>query len=234
MIRPRAVFFDVDFTLIYPGPTFRGEGYQRFCAKYGLAVNPDRFEQAVAEASALLDVAQNSAYDPDIFIRYTSRIIEGMGGTGPAVDECSREIYEEWALCHHFHLYDDVAETFRTLVERGLRLGLISNTHRSLETFQVHFSLDGLIAASVSSSEHGFLKPHPSIFAAALRLMGVAPEEAVMVGDSFKHDIAGALSVGMRGVLLQRSGEPLRRDDASAHGVPVIRTLREVPGVLGV
>lgn len=24
----RAVFFDVDFTLIYPGPTFRGEGYQ--------------------------------------------------------------------------------------------------------------------------------------------------------------------------------------------------------------
>ncbi len=37
----RAVFFDVDFTLIYPGPTFQGEGYQRFCARHGMQViNP--------------------------------------------------------------------------------------------------------------------------------------------------------------------------------------------------
>jgi putative hydrolase of the HAD superfamily len=229
----RAAFFDVDFTLIYPGPTFRGEGYQQFCRKHGLDVDPARFEHAVAEASALLDVAQNSAYNPDIFIRYTSRIIEGMGGSGPAVDRCSLEIYEEWALCHHFHLYDDVADTFRTLVSRGVRLGLISNTHRSLEAFQVHFALDGLISASVSSSEHGYLKPHPSIFEAALRLIAVRADEAVMVGDSFRHDIAGALSVGMRGVLLQRSGEPLRHPDESAE-VPVIHSLLELPAVLGV
>jgi hypothetical protein len=32
----RAVFFDVDFTLIYPGPTFLGEGYQQFCERHGL------------------------------------------------------------------------------------------------------------------------------------------------------------------------------------------------------
>ena len=35
----QAVFFDVDFTLIYPGPTFRGEGYQAFCARYGMDVD---------------------------------------------------------------------------------------------------------------------------------------------------------------------------------------------------
>lgn len=235
MSRTRAVFFDVDFTLIYPGPTFRGEGYQRFCRKYGLEVDAGRFEQAVAEASALLDVAQDSAYNPEIFIRYTSRIIEGMGGSGPAVDQCSLEIYEEWALCHHFHLYEDVPETFRALVNRGLQLGLISNTHRSLETFQVHFALEGLVSATISSSDHGFLKPHPSIFEAALRLARVAPDEAVMVGDSFKHDIAGALSVGMRGVLLQRSGETLRHDERRDHpDVPVISTLRDLPSVLDV
>lgn len=252
MIVTRAVFFDVDFTLIYPGPTFGGEGYRQFCDKYGLQVDPARFERAVAEASSLLDVAQDSAYNPGIFINYTSRIIEGMGGSGPEVDAASREIYEEWALCHHFHLYDDVAATFRTLVDRGVRLGLISNTHRSLELFQVHFALEGLISATVSSSDHGFLKPHPSIFEAALRLIDVAPREAVMVGDSFKHDIAGALSVGMRGVLLQRSGEPPSPASGTAprfggprtlghadsrpgpSGVPVIRTLCELPAVIGV
>ena len=32
---PKAIFFDVDFTLIYPGPMFRAEGYQAFCARHG-------------------------------------------------------------------------------------------------------------------------------------------------------------------------------------------------------
>ena len=43
----RAVFFDVDFTLIYPGPTFQGEGYQRFCARHAIEVDPGRFTDAV-------------------------------------------------------------------------------------------------------------------------------------------------------------------------------------------
>jgi HAD superfamily hydrolase (TIGR01549 family) len=231
----QAVFFDVDFTLIYPGPTFGGEGHRQFCEKYGVVVDPSRFAAAVAEASALLDVAQDAVYRPDIFINYTSRIIQHMGGTGPGVDACSREIYEEWAACRHFELYDDVPATFRRLVAAGMRLGLISNTHRSLDLFQTHFALEGLITAAVSSSEHGFLKPHRSIFDAALRLIDAAPAESVMVGDSFKHDIEGALGAGMRGVLLQRSSEPLAHEptrEATA-GVPIIATLHELPPLLG-
>ena len=46
----RAVFFDVDFTLIYPGPMFRGEGYESFCTRHGMTVDPSRFEAAVAQA----------------------------------------------------------------------------------------------------------------------------------------------------------------------------------------
>ena len=38
----KAVFFDVDFTLIYPGPKFQGEGYRQFCARHGMAVDPER------------------------------------------------------------------------------------------------------------------------------------------------------------------------------------------------
>ena len=33
-----AVFFDVDFTLIYPGPAFQGEGYRTFCERHGMQV----------------------------------------------------------------------------------------------------------------------------------------------------------------------------------------------------
>ena len=79
------------------------------------------------------------------------------------------------------------------------------------------------------------MKPHPSIFDAALRRIGVPAADAVMVGDSLTHDIEGAIQAGMRGVLVHRSGDmgPGRADTAARRlGVTVIRTLRELPDLL--
>ena len=226
--RPRAVFFDVDFTLIHPGPTFQGVGYRDFCARHGLQVDPDAFDRAVADASSLLH-APLEIYDPEIFVRYTSRIIEGMGGTGPGVQAASRDIYDEWAVCHHFDLYEDVPEVLRAIHAAGVRIGLISNTQRCLTSFQQHFALDGLFAVTVSSFDHGYMKPHPSIFEAALRKVNVSADDAVMVGDSLAHDIAGARRIGMHGVLVARGRVP----DPLPPDVPVIRSLRELPELLG-
>jgi putative hydrolase of the HAD superfamily len=226
----RAVFFDVDFTLIYPGPTFRGEGYREFCARHGMIADPSRFAHAVASAAPLLDGPEDAAYDPELYVAYTRHIIEQMGATGPSIDACAREIYAEWAACQHFELYDDVPAVLGELSRRGLRVGIISNSHRCLASFQSHFELQGLITASVSSSEHGLMKPHPSIFLAALQLVGADPSEAVMVGDSVRQDIEGGLKAGMRAVLLQRSGDA--PDRARELGVPVIASLRELPELL--
>jgi HAD superfamily hydrolase (TIGR01662 family) len=225
---PAAVFFDVDFTLIYPGPTFQGEGYAQFCSRYGIRVDPGRFSQGVQAASSVLDEEQDHVYDADVFVRYTRRVIEGMGGTGDRLDDCAREIYAEWAACQHFFLYDDVAPVLRALSARGLKLGLISNAHRCLTSFQEHFELRGLISAAVSSSDHGYMKPHPSIFEAALQQAGVEAAESVMVGDSIPHDIEGARRVGMTGVLVHRSDDPAPRQ----RDVPTIRSLMELPDML--
>lgn len=219
-----AVFFDVDFTLIYPGPTFQGEGYQRFCASYGIAVNPALFPTAVRSASSILDEHQEHAYDAEIFVRYTGHIIERMGGSGVRVRDCAQEIYLEWAACRHFELYDDVRPVLHTLAARGIKIGLISNSHRSLSAFEAHFGLGGLIAVTLSSSDHGYLKPHPSIFESALRMAGVAAAQSLMVGDSLAHDIEGARRVGIRGVLVHRSDEPV----SAPFDVPVIRHMSEL------
>ena len=53
------------------------------------------------------------------------------------------EIYDEWAHCHHFELYDDVPAVLGALAAAGVRIGLISNSHRCLESFQEHFDLRG-------------------------------------------------------------------------------------------
>jgi putative hydrolase of the HAD superfamily len=217
----RAVFFDVDFTLIYPGPTFQGEGYQRFCARYGIAVDPARFDLAVKASSFIIDDVEEPVYDHALFIHYTASIIERMGGRGPDVVHAARDLYEQWAGNHHFELYDDVEPVLRALVARGFIVGAISNSHRSLDAFCEHFSLNGLIHATVSSFEHGYLKPHRSIFDEALARAGATAATSVMVGDSVKADVCGALAAGMGAVL----------HDAPA-GVPVIRSLAELAAYL--
>jgi putative hydrolase of the HAD superfamily len=220
----RAVFFDVDFTLIYPGPIFQGSGYRDFCAQYGITVDPAAFESAVKAASSLLD-SRGGIYDPEVFVRYTRRIIEEMGGAGSDIDSAARDIYDQWSACHHFELYDDVPDVLRRLHASGIRIGLISNTQRCLSSFQTHFALEGLFAVAISSFDHGYMKPHPSIFEAALRQVEVQPGDALMVGDSLAHDIEGARRMGMRAVLVSRSGQP----DSCPPEVPVISSLRELP-----
>jgi HAD superfamily hydrolase (TIGR01509 family) len=229
MPRTRAVFFDVDFTLIFPGPNFQGEGYQRTCGDFGVQVDAARFEDAVAASSFILDEVEEPLYDEGLFIHYTASIIEHMGGRGPGVVKAAREIYSQWAVNHHFEMYDDVAPTLRQLESRGVIVGVISNSHRSLDAFRDHFELGGLIHALVSSSLHGYMKPHPSIFETALLRAGVSAAESVMVGDSLKADVEGALTVGMRAVLLRRSGE---MPSDLPRGVHVIQSLRELDALL--
>ena len=221
----KAVFFDVDFTLIYPGPTFQAEGYRRACAAHGIAIDPAKFEAATTASSFILDDVEEQIYTHDIFIHYTASIIEKMGGRGATVVEVARQIYDQWSVNHHFEMYDDVAPVLEALQKRGTIVGVISNSHRSLDAFREHFALANIISVSVSGAEHGYMKPHRSIFEAALDRAKVKADEAMMVGDSFKHDIEGALNAGWRAVLLRRSGEvPFALPD----NLPVIRTLPDL------
>ena len=225
--RTRAVFFDVDFTLIHPGPAFQGHGYADACARHGVRVDAARFDAAVAAASATLH-NEGGAYDPRVFIEFTSRIIEGMGGAGEGVVRAATDLYEAWSACHHFTLYEEVPEVLRDLRADGYRIGLITNSERSFDVFERHFELHGLFDVAISSSDHGFMKPHPSIFEEGLRRAGVAAGEAVMVGDSVPHDIQGALRLGMRGILVARSG----LSTGAPPDVPVIQSLRELRPLL--
>ena len=219
------MFFDVDFTLIYPGPTFQAEGYRRACAARGIEIDPSKFDEATAASSFILDEVEEQIYKHDIFIHYTASILEKMGGRGANVVQVAGEIYEQWSVNHHFEMYEDVAPVLEALQKRGTIVGAISNSHRSLDAFREHFSLANVISVTVSGAEHGYMKPHRSFFDPALERANVKAAEAMMVGDSFKHDIEGALNAGWQAVLLRRSGEvPYRLPE----NLPVIRTLPEL------
>jgi putative hydrolase of the HAD superfamily len=83
-----------------------------------------------------------------------------------------------------------------------LQIALVSNGIRDLTVFAAHHRLD--VDAIVDSRSHGWVKPHPTIFQAALDALGVSAEDAVMVGDSLEEDVEGARALGMRAILVDR------------------------------
>lgn len=89
-------------------------------------------------------------------------------------------------------------EVVKRLTEHDLHLGVISDVdtaegRRILATFGILEEFD-----SITTSEAvGRTKPDPAMFETALRKSGAAPERSLMVGDRYRHDIAGAKDVGM-------------------------------------
>jgi HAD superfamily hydrolase (TIGR01549 family) len=197
----RAVVFDVDFTLARPGPDLGPEGYRRLGERHGLTLDPERYEEARRAAFVDLKRHPELDHDEEIWIRFTQRIIEGMGGTGDTY-AAAAEMEGAWADAHHFELYDDALPVLDAVRTRGLRVGLLSNSARDLGAFVAHHRLT--VDAVLTSGVHGKTKPHETIFRRMLELLDVLAGDAVMVGDTVEDDVDGAVAVGMRAVLVDR------------------------------
>ncbi len=220
----RAVLFDVDFTLFRPGPELGPEGYERTGARHGLTLEPSRYDAARLAALADLQRHPELEHDEELWIRFTEDIVRGMGGHEDAARACAVEVVRQWERHENFFLYDDALPTIEALRDHGLRIGLVSNGQRDLEAFATHHRL--AVDACVGSWRHGRVKPHRSIFDAALNALDAQPEEAAMVGDSYADDIEGARALGLRGILLDRDGLHVGEPDR-------IDTLLALPAALG-
>jgi putative hydrolase of the HAD superfamily len=219
----KAVIFDVDFTIAQPGPDLGPEGYRRLGERYGLTLDPERHDDARRAAFSTLRRHPELDHDEEIWVLFTQRIIEGMGGVGDTYG-AAVEMEAGWSHAHFFELYDDVLPTLEALRELGLKIGLLSNSARDLDAFVAHHRL--AVDAVLTSGSHGKTKPHETIFRRMLELLEVAPEEAAMVGDTIEDDIEGARAVGMQALLVDREGR-------YGAGVTAVDDLRAVPVALG-
>jgi putative hydrolase of the HAD superfamily len=220
----KAVLFDVDFTLFRPGPELGPEGYRRVGERHGLTLDPDRYADARAGAIETLQHNHELVHDEEIWVAFTEQIVLGMGGAPEGARACATDMVREWERHENFALYEDALPVLDELRRHDLRIGLVSNGQRDLEEFAGHHLLQ--VDAIVGSKSHGRVKPHPSIFVAALDALGVGPDETAMVGDSYEDDIEGARALGIRAILLDRDG--LRRDAPDR-----IDTLFALPAALG-
>jgi len=230
-VRPALVAFDVDYTLLRPGTRFEAEGYRELGLEFGLDLDPERWdaaERAVHEAMVERRARLGTLHDEAVYEIVAKTIIEELGGGAPdAVTAAARAQLAAWWDVEHFTLYDDVVPCLELLRGAGSRVALLSNTSRDLDAAAAHFGLGGLVDFTVASSDVGHCKPAPEIFAALFAEAHVAAHDAVMVGDNLEDDVRGALAAGCHAVLLDRRG---RWEVA----LPTIRSLEELPAVLGI
>ena len=107
---------------------------------------------------------------------------------------------------------EQVRPLWEGLRERGVRVGVLSNTIWSRDYHRGVFERDGvldLIDADVYSSEMAWTKPHPQAFREAAAALAVEPAEAVYVGDRLFEDVHGSQKAGMRAIWVPHSTIPL-------------------------
>lgn len=111
-------------------------------------------------------------------------------------------------------------------VKRRARVGIVSNNLLDEQQDKLRTcGLDAFVDALVVSEEAQVSKPHPAIFELALDRLRAQPAEAVMIGDSWQADIAGARAAGIHAIWFNPAGAPAPESEAA---VPELRAFEPV------
>jgi putative hydrolase of the HAD superfamily len=102
------------------------------------------------------------------------------------------------------HAYPETGEVFDALRSRGLRIAICSNWDWDLLEAIDNAGLSGIADVTVSSAWVGARKPHPRVFADTIDRLGIAPADALFVGDTWTCDVEGPRAFGMEPVYLRR------------------------------
>jgi putative hydrolase of the HAD superfamily len=177
-------------------------------------IAPDRVE----ELAAALFAAEHDSWPMQQVSMQSSTTAElvkrGTAAMGIEADEATEQAAiaayrRAWSA--HLDARDEAAAVLTALRDRGMRTGLLSNTHWPRDWHEDALAADGLIDlldARLYSSELSHMKPHPSAFEALLAAVGTTAERAVFVGDRPHDDISGAKAVGLRTVWIRNDAVP--------------------------
>ncbi len=242
----RLVTFDLYDTLIELRPP-RWERLAAACETVGLAADPIVLRAADRAAEHYYTVEngdrpirERTAAEREAFrIEHAARWLAAAGlPHDPATARRVRAAYvAEFEVAQaapdgpdhtHYRVFDDVAPALDRLRAAGILTAVVSNADADVTVACTHFDFAHRMDLIVTSALVGWEKPDPRTFRAALDPLGVAPAQALHVGDQPKSDVAGALGVGMHAVLLDRYG---RHPDGSVPRVAGLVELAE--GVLG-
>lgn len=228
-MRPQAVFFDLDDTLV--DETGLMADCVRRVAEQMQEVYPFLLPDLVVQTylAASLDLwkrvtpAQAGVTIP-LMRRWTweetLRRLRVAGPVDPFLDRYT-------ALRDgQVRLFPDALPVLEELRRRGYRTGLITNGETGLQRWKLERTgLSGLLDPVVTSQELGRAKPDPEVFQEAARRAGARPQDCWMVGDLLHADVPGALAAGMTAVWVCRRALPEPEAPRPHHTVDGLQAL---------
>lgn len=194
----RAVLFDFSGTLfrLEPDPQWSDELIDVLTAS---TLAADHLPAELAEGWARRDL------DPDLHrdVYLASLAASGLG-LSPAEAEAT---YERMLQPEAWRPYPDTGPALERLRDKGIPVAVVSNIPWDIRRVFRRHDMADLVDEFVLSYAEGVMKPDPKIFLVACQRLGVAPADALMVGDSAEAD-GGAAQVGIRTAII----EPLPSD----------------------
>lgn len=241
----RAIFFDVGWTLTYPHASI-WEIFADLCKGCGVTARPadcERLikslttathEQAVARFHAGATYSDSDEEFAAIFEQMGALVFSQVGVYNGQT-ELVREFLARFWNENNWSVFPDVYEVLAELRARGVILGVLSNAPSNLLAFLDRLGIASHLDFAVVSAVEGVKKPDRRIFAAALSRAGVAPHEALHVGDMYFEDIIGGRAAGLRTLLMERNPRSLFPSYRESEGRAlepndVVSTLADVLG----
>ena len=200
----RAVFFDVGNTLIHAFPSV-GEIYSSIGRKHGMLLAGDAVNASFKRSflqhspSDLTDKAGERGWWKQVVWETIAPLCDPDDFEG-----FFDELFDFFSEAAAWRLFPDVAPTLDRLRAMGLVLGVISNWDSRLLRTLDNLNLSPYFSVIAVSALVGSAKPDAEIFRYALERAGVAPEQAIHIGDSVELDVQGASECGIHALLIDR------------------------------
>jgi HAD superfamily hydrolase (TIGR01509 family) len=199
MARRRFIFFDVGNTLLFPNRA-------RLLAPIAAEKHPSLEEWQALERRTKREFDQgliSSKIDHGFWWTFHTHLLNQLN----AFDEGVRDILVE--NTQKSANWDQILPGTREALERirqRYAIGVISNADGRIDAVLGRCGICDCFASITDSGNVGHEKPHPEIFAAALREMKADPAQSLYVGDVYSVDYIGARNAGMDAVLFDVSG----------------------------
>ncbi|GAB1513511.1 HAD family hydrolase [Actinophytocola sp. KF-1] len=156
----------------------------------------------------LADAWARRDLDPEV---HRTVYLASLASTGFALSEEETElVYRSLTAPDAWQPYPDTADVLRGLAAAGVPVAVVSNIAWDIRPMFRKLGVEDLVTEFVLSYVEGVVKPDPKIFTIACQRIGVAPEQAVMVGDSPEAD-GGASAIGCRTVIVDPAPTATRR-----------------------
>jgi putative hydrolase of the HAD superfamily len=201
-----AVLFDAGDTLI----RLSGSGealLHRAAATLGVdALDPEEVAQVWSRVLDRSSTAEELAKGRDLSNsrhREVWMALYDAAGCERLAPGLSEELYGLTVSAESWEAFPDTLPTLKALRERGLPVGIVSDTGFDLRPAMDLLGLSPFIDTVVMSFEYGVCKPAARVFLTACDQLHVHPERTLMVGDNPLTD-SGAVAAGMYVFLLPR------------------------------